>query len=115
MDTPNKGRNLKAEIVRWACRALFRSAAVKRTARLMDVPTETAKVWINRNLSAVRCDELALKLLAEIDVERRRLDRIERVLQDVVDGDDKKIGGAIARPGNAADGAALLAAWRMGG
>jgi hypothetical protein len=65
---------------------LFPSNTPKHVARLMDVPFETAKTWVYRNMSNARRRELAEKLLTQIDKDRGRLDEIERQLLEIARG-----------------------------
>ena len=59
-------------------RAAYPTHTVKRLARTMSVPIETARHWLYRRLSSARRHELAVALLAEMDaqdVERSALRR----------------------------------------
>jgi hypothetical protein len=65
---------------------IFPSNTPKHVARLMDVPLETARTWVYRNISNARRRELAEKLLTQIDKDRGRLDEIERQLLEIARG-----------------------------
>lgn len=68
-------------------RQIFQRDAPKRLARLMNVPVETARNWLYRNLSSARRIELAEKMIEQIAEERRRLDAAERALKEITGGD----------------------------
>lgn len=55
-------------------RAVYQRHTMKRLARAMSAPIDTARTWLYRSLSPVRRRELALALIAEYD----RQDREER-------------------------------------
>lgn len=68
------------EMIAAAIRAVWPRDTMKLLARSMDVPLDTARHWLYREMSAKRRRELALALLAEMDAQevgrsalRRRL------------------------------------------
>ena len=78
MHFPRMGDNNVSDAA--AIRTVLPRNTVKRLARLMGVPFETAKHWTYKRVSSARRRELARALLAEMDAEdvdrgavRRRL------------------------------------------
>lgn len=61
-------------------RAVYPRDTMKRVARLMDVPLDTARHWIYRNLSAARRKELGDALIAELDSQQVGLIALRRRL-----------------------------------
>jgi hypothetical protein len=61
-----------------AIRGVYPASAMKRLARLMDVPIDTARHWLYRNFNPAQRQQLARALLVEMDrqdVERTALRR----------------------------------------
>ena len=76
-------------------REIFPHSAPKRIARLMRVPLETARHWCYRHLSNARRQELAVKLLQELDAKDRRRDAIRRQLELII-GERNEVGNQVA-------------------
>jgi hypothetical protein len=86
-------------------RAVYPSGTMKRLARLMGVPLDTARHWLFRKVSAARRRELALALLRELDEQDRNERAAARAqLRAMVgtDGVDCVLDGAGAGKGGGA-------------
>lgn len=66
---------------------------VKRLARMMSVPHETARHWAFRRLPDARRKEIALALLAECDRLQTLVDETRQRWAEVAD----EVGGVVAR------------------
>lgn len=71
-------------------RAVLPRNTMKQLARMMNVPIDTARHWLYRNLSNARRQELAEKLLKQLDDDDRRRAAARQTLQRIVNGDDWK-------------------------
>jgi hypothetical protein len=91
MDTPRPGESQVT-----ATAAIDRDLSrhwVKRLARIMGVPTETARCWIYRGLPAARQQEIARALIAEAD----RLEQLIAETRRRWEGVANEASGAVAR------------------
>lgn len=77
-----------AEVIR----AVFPKHTMKRLARLMNVPLDTARHWLYRNLSPMRRRDVALALLAKWDEEDRQRAACRVFLEKMAEGDDVVVG-----------------------
>ena len=63
-----------------AIRAVYPRNAMKRLARCMSVPVDTARHWLFRHFSAARRQELARALLQEMDEQEVSRSAVRRQL-----------------------------------
>ena len=62
-------------------RVVYPQHTMKRLARLMGVPLDTARHWLYRHFPAARAQELAIKLLRELDEKEAAEARARELLQ----------------------------------
>lgn len=82
-----------------AIRAVYPRHTMKRLARAVGVPLDTARHWLYRHLSADRRREVATALLAEWDEEDRRRAVCREYLERMAVGDEMdRAGDRVAAP-----------------
>ena len=73
-------------------RAVYPRDTMKRLARLMNVPLDTARHWLYRHFSAERRRELCLKLIAELNEQDRRREAVRTQLNAIAGGANAQVG-----------------------
>jgi hypothetical protein len=82
-----------------AIRAVYPRHTMKRLARAVGVPLDTARHWLYRHLSADRRREVATALLAQWDEEDRRRAACRKYLERMAVGDEMdRAGDRVAVP-----------------